>query len=55
VRSSYNKLSLVTWAAIELDELWDKFRVRSELTIKTKAGEIQDKRTYGDDPARSKG
>lgn len=55
VRTMTSKRPLVEWAATELNALWDLLRVRSELTIKDKAGDIQDKRTYGEDPVRSKG
>ena len=44
------KSAVVGSAAHELARSWDRLHVRSELTIKTKAGVICDKRTYGDDP-----
>ncbi len=34
---------------------WTDLRIRSELTIKDRHGDIQDKRTYGEDPRRTKG
>ncbi len=49
------KSSLVEIAADRLIDAWNKLRVYSELVIKTKAGKIQDKRTYGEDPQRTKG
>lgn len=49
------KGDVVTMAALYLNSAWEDLHIRSELVIKTKAGEIQDKRTYGEDPKRSKG
>lgn len=49
------KGDVVTIAALYLRSAWNDLRIRSELVIKTKDGEIQDKCTYGEDPKRSKG
>ncbi|GMV18586.1 MAG: hypothetical protein AMXMBFR56_68100 [Polyangiaceae bacterium] len=49
------KGDVVTMAALYLESAWEDLRIRSELVIKTRGGEIQDKRTYGEDPKRSKG
>ena len=38
-----------------LSDAWAFLRLRSELVIKNKKGEIQDKRTYGEDPRRTRG
>lgn len=45
-------VQVVGW---ELTRAWEGLRLRSELTIKRRDGSIQDKRTYGDDPRRTKG
>lgn len=56
VRHTIKKRHIVDWAAHELAKAWHTLRVRSELTIFTKSGSaIQDRRTYGADPRRTKG
>lgn len=45
----------ISRATVQLRNAWKFLRVRSELTIKLKNGDIQDKRTYGDDPREIKG
>lgn len=52
---SFNKGIIVKEAAHQLQEAWDRLRVRSELSIKSVAGRIRDKRTYGDDPRKTRG
>lgn len=50
-----DKKETIRSASERLCGIWFSMRVRSELVIKTKAGTIQDKRTYGLDPRKSKG
>lgn len=53
---SVSKSALVRDAARVLRLAWKTLRVRSELVICTTAHRIsKDRRTYGDDPRRSKG
>lgn len=49
------KATAVAWASGELENAWNYLDVRSELTIKRRDGSIQDKRTYGADPRRTRG
>lgn len=49
------KADLVWLAASLLTNAWEDIGVRSELTIKRRDGSIQDKRTYGADPRRTRG
>jgi hypothetical protein len=53
VDASKRELTLV--AAHLLTNAWLDLRIPSELTIKRANGTIQDKRTYGNDPRRTKG
>lgn len=49
------KSTVVDVWADALDQAWLFLAVESELTIKRKDGSIQDKRTYGEDPRRTRG
>lgn len=50
-----HKADLVWIAAQTLTSAWRDLGIRSELTIKRADGTIQDKRTFGADPRRTKG
>lgn len=49
------KSTLIAIVKKKLWALWHDHGIPSELTIKGKNGKIQDRRTYGEDPRRSKG
>jgi Uncharacterized protein conserved in bacteria (DUF2188) len=49
------KAGAVDLAASECKRQWEDMKILSELTIKKKNGQIQDKRTYGKDPRGTKG
>jgi len=49
------KRDAVWWAAQDLSYAWEQMHIRSELTIKRADGTIQDKRTFGEDPRRTRG
>lgn len=49
------KRDVVQYASDDLNFIWAEWCIRSELTIKGRDGSIQDTRTYGDDPRRTRG
>lgn len=55
VGSRAHKSDMVWLAAFNLTSAWENLRIRSELVIKDRKGRVQDTRTYGDDPRRTKG
>ena len=55
VGSRAYKSDIVWLAAFNLTSAWENLRIRSELVIKSRDGRIQDTRTYGDDPRRTRG
>lgn len=50
-----NKGDCVEHASAMCRMLWECFGIRIELLIKRADGTIQDTRTYGDDPRRTRG
>jgi len=55
VQCRETKRAMVTVASGLLTQLYYDLKVRSELVIKRADGSIQDTRTYGEDPRRTRG
>lgn len=53
--SRQSKADMSWLASISLKWAWTMLRIRSELVIKDRKGRVQDTRTYGDDPRRTRG